>query len=56
MNGNHILAFALGFGFGAFIMMLFCTPTTYWQQELIKRGVAEYNQTNGNWQWKEQKK
>jgi hypothetical protein len=26
-----------------------------WQAETVKRGFAEYNQTNGNWQWKESK-
>ena len=25
------------------------------QKEAVERGLAEYNPTNGNWQWKESK-
>lgn len=27
--------------------------TDYWRQEAVKRGFAEYNSTNGAWQWKQ---
>lgn len=41
-----LLTFTLGFGLG----LGFATATK--QKEAIQRGFAEYNSTNGVWQWK----
>lgn len=42
-----VLIFALGVLVGAGIV------SETFKRESIERGYAEYNSTNGNWQWKE---
>ena len=32
--------------------LMFMLTSYAWQCECIRRGVAEYNQTTGAWQWK----
>ena len=41
------LTIALGFGFLSAL-----NQTTLLKREAVVRGVAEYNSTNGAWQWK----
>jgi hypothetical protein len=47
-----------GFLVGILIGMVIMAIATYnimnnhWEGETVKKGYAEYNQTNGNWQWK----
>lgn len=41
-----LLGLVAGFGIGHWWSE--CT----WKADVVKHGYAEYNQTNGNWQWK----
>jgi len=44
----------------AFVMVMFVSglaigsraTSNVWREEAINRGVAEYNQSSGEWQWK----
>lgn len=56
MTENTLSDFFLGFVVGLFIgLMLFAASNSYWHKKLITHGYAEYNPTNGEWQWKEEK-
>ena len=47
-----VVAFgALCFGCGYFIA--FIVARSRWRDEMIKRGVARYNQQTGKWEWGE---
>lgn len=51
--------FLMGMMLGAVMTGLLFTFVAYWtidatwERELVKRGLAEYNSTNGVWQWKQ---
>lgn len=50
-------AFAVGVVVGALIGIVFgfvlhFLETSAWEEQAIKRGFAEYNQTTDEWQWK----
>lgn len=53
--------FLFGAVVGAIITALFALPfgggiaTANWKRDMVQRGHAEYNQTNGAWQWKQPK-
>jgi hypothetical protein len=35
------------------VLLAYCFTEDHWEKEMVNRGFAEYNQTNGQWQWKE---
>lgn len=45
-----LVGIVIGFDLGG------CTMKNAYQKELINRGYAQYNQTSGSWEWKDDRK
>jgi len=51
------IGFVIGFFIGSILFSIVTTNLNNddWKKEAINYGYAEYNQTNGKWQWKDNK-